>query len=169
MHGNATIHWRNGSIHPALLEKTAELFVVVDKDFGDEPWWRDVRAEGLAGAAENLDQRWRGYVTATAPSGELIGFGAMAEPVEGSVELSRVMVHPDWRRQGIGAALLRALVDAAITEGLQPWVDVLETSKGAIDLYTQVGFETVSYQYGRDSGRLARQMRYKVIQLHPHR
>ena len=91
----------------------------------------------------------------------IIGFGAMGEPVEGSVEISRIMVDPQHRRKHVGEHILVALRDNAVELGYSPWVDVLDSSHHAIALYEKAEFETVSYQYGRDSGRVARQMRYK--------
>lgn len=163
MISNVTATWHDGLIPDDHVKEVAELFVLVDDAFGDEPWWFDVRNEGIMGAAANVDQAWTGYVTAVGPDGELVGFGAMAAPVGESVELSRIMVRPSWRGQGVAKSILGLLKDAAFQHRWSPWVDVLETSHNAINLYHAEGFETVGYQYGRDSGRLARQMRYKTI------
>jgi GNAT superfamily N-acetyltransferase len=163
MNEPVNIEWHEGPIGPEKLDEISKLFVVVDEEFGDKPWWFDVRAAGVEGAATNIDQTWYGHVIATTPLGVIVGFGAMSKPLENSVELSRIMVHPNWRGQGIGAALIDKLKSVANDLNIMPWVDVLETSKGAIRLYSRMGFQTVSYQYGRDSGRLARQMRCKNL------
>lgn len=157
-----TLKWLSGPIGDETLQEVAELLVNVDTAFGDEPWWFPVRNKGIDGAFQILDLPWHGHVLAVTTDNKIVGFGGMDKPLENSVEFSRIMVHPGWRERDIGTSIIEKLKDVALAEGLLPWVDVLETSVPAIELYSKAGFETVGYQYGRDSGRLARQMRYKA-------
>lgn len=157
---NFSVTWHEGPIEKVDIEEVAELFVKVDATFTD-PWWYDVRGGGATAAIVNLSEEWYGHVIAKDENGTIIGFGAAAQPVENSVELSRIMTSPQHQRSGVGTAVITTLINHVEQQGHLPWVDVLETSKTAIRFYEELNFETVGYQYGRDSGRLARQMRRK--------
>ena len=57
-------------------------------------------------------------------------------------EVTKLLVHPDFRRRGIGRALMRALIEQAI-HGRRRRLLTLDTRSGddALPLYRQMGFE----------------------------
>jgi ribosomal protein S18 acetylase RimI-like enzyme len=71
---------------------------------------------------------------------EAVGFGFVAHDVP-EVTLA---VAPDARGQGIGTALLRALISKAVKDGLKALSLSVEADNPAIRLYERAGFSTVS-------------------------
>lgn len=61
-------------------------------------------------------------------------------PADRLAVVAQLLVAPDQRRQGIGAALLGAATAAARTRGLWPVLDVATHFRGAIRLYEQCGW-----------------------------
>jgi ribosomal protein S18 acetylase RimI-like enzyme len=60
------------------------------------------------------------------------------------VELQRLYVHPSTMGQGVGAALMRASLDAARSAGRRTlWLGVWERNARAISFYERWQFETV--------------------------
>ncbi len=95
-------------------------------------WGVDALALGPTGFVWVEGSRVVGNVSvrrAAAPGGWLVG---------------NVAVHPDWRRQGIGRALMEAAVDMSREESAA-WVglEVRDDSLPAARLYAGMGFETV--------------------------
>lgn len=58
------------------------------------------------------------------------------------VEISAVCTHPDYRGQGLGAALLGAVGARILREGRTPILHTYADNVGAIALYRKLGFET---------------------------
>ncbi|WP_055105206.1 GNAT family N-acetyltransferase [Paenibacillus ihumii] len=88
--------------------------------------------ETLANSSESF------YGTVT-PEGEVLGAVAVARKKEGEVEITRLMVHPQHLRQGIGRSLLRYVIEKYSDTSL------LEVKAGtlnapAVSLYEQQGF-----------------------------
>ena len=72
--------------------------------------------------------------------GEVIGLIALYEDDDGGAELG-MFVAKDWRRRGVGRALLEAGVAWAHTGGLRRLVlDVFARNDGAIAFYRSFGF-----------------------------
>lgn len=71
--------------------------------------------------------------------GSLIAVGGVRRQSEGTGRISRVYVHPDWRRQGVGARLVSLLIGHS-----QPVFTTLilrtDTKEGA-GFYEALGFE----------------------------
>jgi mycothiol synthase len=61
------------------------------------------------------------HVVATAPGGEWVGYGHLdlTDRLQGAS--AEVVVHPAWRRRGIGAALVRRMLDEAAPMTLRLW------------------------------------------------
>jgi len=90
----------------------------------------------------------RAQVILTVQDGALIG--ALCWSQEGVVMLDRLMVHPSWRRQGIGLGLLRRLdlelgrlAGAETTHRITLWVAA--ENLGAKRFYEACGFRPVGY------------------------
>jgi ribosomal-protein-alanine N-acetyltransferase len=93
------------------------------------------------------------WLTVASVDGVPAGF-ALARAIADEAELLLLAVAPSWQRIGVGAALLRATVDAAIARDLV--ILHLEVRRGnpAIALYQAFGFakagERRDYYRGRD-------------------
>lgn len=96
---------------------------------------------------------------ATSPS-RLLGYLA-AKPVGESLELMNLAVLPAARRQGIASALIEALKRTAVERTIT--LEVRETNRAAIELYTQHGFRVLHRRAGyyADTGEAGLLMRYK--------
>ena len=109
------------------IEDTAEIEVLCFS----EPWSAASLAllttEQGGGLAAMADGRTVGYVGSLSVIDEL--------------EITNVAVHPAYRRRGIGAALLGALIDVAHTENaVRITLDVRQSNEAALALYEKFGF-----------------------------
>ncbi len=79
------------------------------------------------------------HVVARTLDGEAIGTGRLVPPGDGEpARIGRMAVLAPWRRHGVGAAMLAALLRLARERG---WYEVsLHAQAGAIDFYLQHGF-----------------------------
>jgi predicted GNAT family N-acyltransferase len=79
------------------------------------------------------------HVVARTLGGEAIGTGRLVPPAEGEpARIGRMAVLAPWRRHGVGAAMLSALLRLARERG---WYEVsLHAQASAIDFYLQHGF-----------------------------
>lgn len=97
-----------------------------------QPW-------SLEGLAEELDNPNALYLIAQEGQ-EVLGSGGM-QFAAGEFYITNIAVHPDHRRQGVGRALLRALVDfAAGQKGEFVSLEVRPSNLAAIGLYQSMGF-----------------------------
>jgi ribosomal protein S18 acetylase RimI-like enzyme len=90
-----------------------------------------------------------GHVFFIAECGQtLAGSGALI--IDGdSGRIVRVAVHPQWRRRGIGRALVAALLEAARARGLAcAWMETNDDWRGAIGLYRRCGFQEFDHREG---------------------
>ncbi|MGE0352329.1 MAG: N-acetyltransferase family protein [Gemmatimonadales bacterium] len=76
----------------------------------------------------------------------VVGFASAVDYVHPDKQpelwINEVGVAPDYRRQGIGAALLRAVLEAGRARGCrQAWVLTSPGNAAAVDLYRSVGGE----------------------------
>lgn len=93
------------------------------------------------------DLEWDGYdkdcwhVIAKTDSGQCIGTARML--YDGHI--GRMAVLPEFRKQGIGSALLLALHDIANTQGIE--IVFLHAQTGAIDFYKKHGYIIKSEEF----------------------
>jgi putative acetyltransferase len=78
----------------------------------------------------------------------LAGTGALV--IDGNVgQIVRLSITPQWRRCGIGQALVVTLLDAARTRGLvRVWMETNDDWHDAIGLYRHCGFEEFDHREG---------------------
>lgn len=75
-----------------------------------------------------------------------VGLRAFGE--DGACEMKRLYVLPEGRGQGVGGALVEAIVKAAEAAGYREMLlDTLPSMTGAIKLYKAAGFEDVDAYY----------------------
>jgi ribosomal-protein-alanine N-acetyltransferase len=79
----------------------------------------------------------------TSPDSPLLALGCLWTVLE-EAHITILMVDPDYRRQGLGQALLWALLWASWRRSMA-WItlEVRPSNAGAIALYTQFGFESI--------------------------
>jgi ribosomal protein S18 acetylase RimI-like enzyme len=91
----------------------------------------------------------RGHTVVLDIDGEIAGTGTMFEKRPDVGELVRMSVSGDFRGQGIGKRLVRALADEAIKRGYVALeCETTDTWQDAIGLYTALGFREVDRHSG---------------------
>lgn len=86
--------------------------------------------------------RLASYLVARA-AGDVVAYGGVWLMVD-EAHVTTVAVHPDWRRQKIGARLLSALLDVAIARGArEATLEVRLSNLAARRLYEAFGFRPV--------------------------
>lgn len=130
----------------------------IELTLGDKPseewlelWWR---VDGRGGAVERgvAKEILTGvpslYASAVNDGGAVVGTGRLTL-LNGWAGIYCMSVHPDFRRQGIAAAILRQLLDAARQRRTaQAWLLVTAANAGAQALYDDAGFTEVGrYHY----------------------
>lgn len=122
---------------PGDLDRVDELEPQL---FGRAAWSR-------AAYVEELRAPGRRYVAAEAPDGALVGYAGIALARE--CEVMTVGVDRAWQRQGIGAALVDALLDAAReASARRVYLEVRASDEGAQRLYRRAGFRPVGRRRG---------------------
>ncbi len=85
---------------------------------------------------------------AEAPDGTLMGYAAYWQVLD-EAQINNIAVAPAWRRQGLGRALLQALISRALQDDLkQLYLEVRSGNNPAIALYESAGFEPVAVRRG---------------------
>lgn len=108
--------------------------------FGASAWSRDVYETELA-------EPGRSYVAAVDARDVVVGYaGASLGP---DAEIMTVGVTATWRRQGVGALLLDALLEAArSSRSRRVFLEVRTTDEGAQRLYGRAGFRPIGVRRG---------------------
>lgn len=130
----------------SLEIRQAKLFDVpamarIERDSFDEPWsadsiTRDVSAGGSV------------YVAVALCGEERAGYGEF-RPVAGEAQIYNIAVAPEFRREGIGEALLRHLIDKAAEDGCSlVTLEVRDGNAAAMALYKKIGFREVGRRKG---------------------
>jgi ribosomal-protein-alanine N-acetyltransferase len=76
-------------------------------------------------------------------TGRLAGYIAFSL-IEDEMEILNLAVHPDFRRDGLGTALLSRAFEVCVKKGVtKSFLDVKVSNNAAIDLYRKFGYEQV--------------------------
>lgn len=70
----------------------------------------------------------------------LVAMGGERLALDGFTEVTALCTHPDYRGRGYGEALLRAVGQRILDDGLTPFLHVYAANSGAIALYERLGF-----------------------------
>ena len=54
--------------------------------------------------------KWQRFIVAESPEGQVMGCGQIKSHGDGSDELASIVVHPDWRGQGVARAIIENLI-----------------------------------------------------------
>ena len=80
-------------------------------------------------------------IVALTHEGRLIGYGGMLTVLDEG-QITNIAVHPEFRRMGVGKAVLSAMISQAEQQGItEISLEVRVSNLAAKELYLQVGFE----------------------------
>jgi phosphinothricin acetyltransferase len=131
----------------AVLNTTASYDYTAQTLAARQAWFAQKQAQNLP-------------VLVMAEDGQILGFGSYGpfrawEGYQYTVEHS-LYVHPSYRRQGIGKALLAVLIEAAIQQQVHVMIAGIDAeNQGSILLHEQLGFiavgtlQQVGFKFGR--------------------
>lgn len=122
-------------------EKDAPEMAELDKVCFADPW-------SEASFRQEMTENDRAFYIVAEIEGKVVGYaGLWAILDEGHI--TNVAVSPDYRRKGIGRAIVGTLVEAAEENGLTSFtLEVRESNLPAQELYTEFGFEPAGLRKG---------------------
>ena len=130
------------------LEEMKETHVpqvaALEKECFSAPW----SEKSMLSELENPLSLWL-----TALDGDTVAGYIGSQSVLGEADMMNLAVHPDYRRQGVGAALVTALVRALAGKGIHSLtLEVRAANAPALALYAREGFAQVGRRpnYYRD-------------------
>ncbi|MBO5883517.1 MAG: ribosomal protein S18-alanine N-acetyltransferase [Clostridia bacterium] len=89
-----------------------------------------------------LGDKATGFV-ATEANGRLVGYVGLVSVLDEG-QITNIATHPDYRRKGIGKALMERIFEYCKEKGIcYLSLEVRDSNKGAIALYESFGFKTV--------------------------
>jgi len=94
-----------------------------------------------AKSLELLTKEGIGVGVVCSSDGHVCAYGGMMVAVDEG-QITNIATHPDYRRRGYGRAVVEALIKYAKNNGLDSIsLEVRESNKPAIELYSQLGFK----------------------------
>ncbi len=89
---------------------------------------------------EIADNTTAEYIVAQGPNGSVCGYAGMWVLMDEG-HITNIAVHPDFRRQGVGTALLREIARRGKARGVEKLtLEVRPSNVAAQNLYSQLGF-----------------------------
>lgn len=144
---------REIAITPMEAEQLAQIAALETFCFSD-PWPESILAHEL----QNPLSLWL-----CAMDGDIVTGYIGSQTVLGESDMMNVAVHPDYRRHGIGRALVLALCEALKKQMLATslTLEVRDSNLPAIALYASLGFEQIGlrknyYQHPKEDARILR-------------
>ena len=126
-----------------------------DPAFGEA--WTEAQCAGIMG----MPGTW---LLLARDDGAPAGF-ALARTIGDESELLLLAVRPSWRRRGIGAKLLRAVIDEVRSRGVRSLHLEVRASNSALGLYRAAGFKQIGVRrdyYRGKNGELFDALTYKL-------
>ena len=113
----------------------------IERDSFGSPWSADEITKDVT-AGGNV------YVAVAECGGEKAGYGEI-RMIAGEAQIYNIAVAPEFRREGIGEALLRHMTDKAEKDGCElVTLEVRDGNEAAMALYTKLGFREVGRRKG---------------------
>lgn len=132
--GHAPSH-RAARVRPMTPEDLPDV-VAIETEAFSTPWRADT-FEGLIGR-EGLE-----LLTFADPEDGVLGY-AVLWCILDQGELANIAIRPELRGRGLGARLLREVVDTCREQGVRSlYLEVRESNHAAVALYQQFGFRDV--------------------------
>ena len=134
-----------------IIIRQAKLYDVpamarIERDSFDAPWSADEITKDVTAGG--------GVYVAVALAGEERAGYAEIRNVAGEAQIYNIAIAPEFRREGIGEALLRHLVDKAEQEGCTlVTLEVKSGNEAAEALYAKLGFREVGRRKGYYPGK----------------
>ncbi|MEH2404943.1 GNAT family N-acetyltransferase [Nostoc sp.] len=125
------------------LEQTIKQYFSSDTPL----WWVEEEGEQRSRGAEEQGGNREFFSSAPHPPIACLWVGNAIDQVQGNrhAHIFILYVIPEYRRQGIGRALMRYVENWAIQRGdRQIGLQVFQSNKPALNLYNQLGYQTQS-------------------------
>lgn len=101
----------------------------------NDPWSRN-------SIASELDNKLSFWLVAE-ENGNVLGYVG-SQTVLGETDMMNIATHPDYRKKGIGTALITALIDVLAKQGSHSlMLEVRASNDSAISVYKKLGFSEV--------------------------
>jgi len=128
----------NLEIIDATIEYIDQIMAVENLSFSI-PWSQNSMMEEIANNKLAL------YILAKL-EGNIVGYAGMWR-ICGEGHITNIAVHPEFRREGIGSALMSELISRCRKEGITDiTLEVRKSNDAAIALYTKFGFRKCGYR-----------------------
>ena len=116
-----------------LTEKTLDGVAELEKLCFSQPWSKS--------SLELLTREGIGVGMVCSSDGKICAYGGMIVAVDEG-QITNIATHPDYRRRGYGRAIVESLIKYAKINGLDSIsLEVRESNRAAIELYTKLGFK----------------------------
>lgn len=127
------------ALRPALASDLDPIDALEHATFPSDAWSRELLAAELAGEHTH-------YLVAVDDADAVLGYAGLLAPRGGGQgDIQTIAVAASARRQGIGAALLDALLaEARAREATEVFLEVRADNPGAEALYSSRGFERIA-------------------------
>jgi ribosomal-protein-alanine N-acetyltransferase len=148
-------------IRPITIHDLNQLMEIEDECFteeGGDGWDLESYVEWLSHRTTG------GFVYETSPNQIAAAILFDAQPIGRSLEVASIGVRKNWRKHGVGSAMLRAVLgEAAIREMRKVWLIVASDNVAACKLYATHGFKGAEhlpdyYKANRHGLRMEREM-----------
>ena len=131
------------AIRPARPADLATLRALETACFGRDAWGEQALEGELAGVPDT-----RCVLVAEGRDTAIAGYASLLA-VAATADVQRIAVRPDRRREGIGRALLNALLAQARGRGCaEALLEVRHDNAAALAMYEEIGFEQIARRRG---------------------
>ena len=109
---------------------------VIEETWGwDEEWQR-----------RDFERRFSEYLASVIESGGRPIGGLLLEPRPDSIYIHEIQVLPEWQGQGVGTAVVRQIIEQAVSRGASVTLSVVQANPRARQLYERLGFEVTAFE-----------------------